>query len=439
MIFLALLAMILIVIAYHNEKLYYPILYTLIFLYMVFGTYVIRQSYQFPFFGNVTVYELLFIPLIIAGLFNGSAKYRNFKNIPTKNILIVFLFYYIILTIRNVLGADLFTTQMSYIRIFPFIFMMILVISVPNPTAMVKRLFTMIVFAAFIVSLVSLFISLTGYEMPGLNIEAYTREKRIFWGSVGIYSTATLFIITTFRFASKRYKWFYSIVVLLSIIGVVNTQSRALLLMPIIAILSWAIFTKETNRILKIAYGISIAGISYLFIDVEIMGMYLNRFQLLGTEIDVLPYLTNSNLYFDELGRWGPLIMSLRSNTDFLSIMFGHGYDPGYLRDSIHLHSGFGYIYSSMGIIGLIVVYGLLISTISKYRKFLKKIKIDCFEKEIMRITIYYMTILTVFSLTIGNLVQSYAITGWSFRFGLLELCRRSILNKYYSNSKVLV
>lgn len=436
--FIALLAILFITLVMLNEKLYYPMLYVLLFTYMVFGIYVIRESYQFPIFGNVTIYELFFIPLIIAGLLGKNAIYRNFKSIPTKNLLIVFLLYYIILTIRNVVGVESFSEQMNYIRIFPFIFTMILVISVPNTTAMVKRLFTAFVLSAFIISVVSIFIYFTGIEIFGLKLEAYQQQDRIIWGAVGGLNLAILFIMAAFRFIPKKYRLFYSIVVLLSLIAVFNTQGRALLLMLIITILSWLTFAKETKRIVKITYVISMIGISYLFLDENIKGLFISRFILLEQEINVLPSLTNSNLYFEDLGRWGPLIMSLRSNTNLVNIIFGHGHDPGYLATSVHLHSGFGYVYSSMGIVGIIVVYGLLIITIKRYMKFIKNIEIDCFEKEIMRITIYYMTVVTVFSLTIGNLVQGYLI-GWGLNFGLLELCRRSILAKYYNKSKVAV
>ena len=438
MIFLALLTMFLLVIAYHNEKLYYPMLYTLIFLYLIFGTYVIRYSFQFPLFGNVTVFELLFIPLIIAGLLGKSANYRQLKNIPTKNILVVFLLFYIVLTIRNVSSVDLFASQMSYIRTFPFVFTMMLVLSVPNPAATVNRLFSIVVLSAFIISVVSLFIYLTGISLPGLNIRSYEMEKRIIWGTVGVLNLAILFILAFDRFAPRKYKLFYSIVVLLSLIAIINTQGRAQLLMLIITILSWITFKKRANKIVLFTYFVCLAGAVYFFISNELKILFFNRFVSLEKEINIIPVLTDSRLLFDDLGRWGPLIMSLRSNTNLFNILFGHGYDPGYLSTSTHLHSGFGYVYSSMGIVGVIIVYGLIIFTIKKYREFLKITEIDCFEKEIMRITIHYITVVTIFSLSIGNLVQGYLIM-WGLQFGLLELCRRSILIKYYRKSNVLV
>ncbi len=403
------------------------------------GNYLLK-IWPVPLIQRGTLFEFSFFLIVLVGLFGESERYRKFRSIPTSRMLTVFFIYYVILTISNINHSGSYSEQLSYLRSFPYIFSMMLIISVPNSTATIKRIVRVIVISAFIISLVSIFIQVTGTHLPGLNVEQFMRMDRTIWGNVGTLLLSSLLIISTLTFVKGKSfsKLFLLIGVALNLIAILITQSRAMLVIFILVMMSWFILNK--NILGRKYYIFSIASIGiliFIFLG-NIPDLLVTRFELFDKEINIsISQLFDDRSTMADLGRLGPLILSLWSNTG-LQILFGKGYDPGYLSTSIHLHSGFGYVYSTTGIVGLFIVYRLLLVTIIRYRKFLKEITVECFEKEIMQIMLYYLVVQIPLSLLVGNLVQQNMLS-WGLIFGLLELGRRSILNKYYNKTKVAV
>jgi hypothetical protein len=419
-------------------RLYYYLFYFLIFLYLTLGGYIFTIG-GLPLIGKGTYYELFFFTLLFIGFLGRNIKYYKLKSIPVSKLLVVFFFYFLIVTLRNIISADTFSSKMSYMRQYPFIFTFIIIVSVPNPSLAIKRIINIYLFSAIIISAAAIFIQLTGVHLTGLSIDQFERNNRLIWGQPSVVMVGSLIVLSTYGYKGVHLlsKRMIILFVIISSITLFLTQSRLLIIVFAIVLVIWLKNNKNIGRAKYNIFFIMFIGVSLFLYYSNTTDMILTRFMQFEKESNLSNrQMLDRRANIDDLGRLGPLILSLRSNSG-LQILFGKGYDPGYLSTSIHLHSGFGYVYSVSGILGILIVYGLLIIIILRYRKFLKENDIVCYEKEVMTILIYLLILRIPLSLSVGNLIQDSMIS-WGVSFGLLELCRRSIIQKTIYNKSIL-
>ena len=386
-----------------------------------------------PLIGSGTFYELFSYVTLAICLFGSSRRFLHSKDLPFRSLFILFAIYLLIHSFRNIVAADVFSEKSYYLRVLPFIFVFNAIISTPQPELALKRVIKILILSAITITLSTVFVSVTGTEIPGLNHEQYERLGRVIWGypSTILLASAIILAQVGYQDIFKRHSSFKTLT-LLSIftLAIFFTQSRFLLIALILSIIIISFRNTKVNLTRSVILSFLIIGIGVLFSSKAISRQALSRFSELSLESNISTELLLSGGSFESLGRLAPLVFALKSN-EGLDVWIGAGYHTGFLTTSNHLHSGLGYVYVTSGILGLVLVYGLLIKIILHYQRFAKRSKITSFEIPTMKAVIILLKIRMLSSLVIGNMLQESFVV-WGVLIGLLELCRRSITEKQH-------
>ena len=413
-------------------KLYYHFLNFAVLPFMTLGG-IVTTFGALPLIGSGTLYELFSYVTLAICLFGNNRRFLRSKDLPFRNLFILFAIYLLIHSFRNFVAADVFSEKAYYLRALPFIFVFNAIISAPQPELALKRVIKILILSAITITLSTVFVGATGTEIPGLNHEQYERLGRVIWGYPGTILLASAIILAQLGYQDifKRHSSFKTLTLLSTFtLAIFFTQSRFLLIALILSIIIILFQDTKVKFTRSLILSFLIIGIGVLFSSKDISRQALSRFSELSLESNIPTELLLSGESFESLGRLAPLVFALKSN-EGLDIWIGAGYHTGFLTTSQHLHSGLGYIYVTSGILGLIIVYGLLIKIILHYQRFAKRSKITSFEIPTMRAVIILLKIRMLSSLVIGNMLQESFVV-WGVMIGLLELCRRSIIEKQH-------
>ena len=126
-----------------------------------------------------------------------------------------------------------------------------------------------------------------------------------------------------------------------------------------------------------------------------------------------------------------PFLWSLHETNNVFDLFFGHGLSFKEYSGRKHYHSGLGYLYGSMGLIGVALLFIIFLRIQYFYKKFINYKNSDLNSILIELILSFYITLAIISPFT-GLLIQEFSLFHNGLLLSILEVCRRNIVNKNY-------
>lgn len=410
---------------------YKYLLIIVVFPYLCLGNKAIN-AIPLKALGKGSLYELLAFSIIALGFLRGIT--RRAAESPIRPLFLVFVCFYVFIKLRSFMTlGDFSSISLKYLKELPFVFLLLILTEIPNPTAGLKKLKSLVLYATYIIVVFTIMIVATGTEFFGLNLDQYTRTGRIIWGnSTTLTLSAYIYIIAICRplpfISSDRIK--ESAILICILAALLLTQSRALIFSVVAGLFIIPIFNGRlgANRFL-IILALLITIPVFFFDKSSISEGAISRFERLENEIRFGVEDIASGRQLVDRGRLEPLLRSMDELEGF-EILTGRGYATGYLETSLHLHSGLGYLYVSNGLIGIVGFFGVTFYILFHLLKFSLNCKIPCMERDLLRGLVVLMMIKFFSNIVVDNLAQGIFVD-WAIPLAMAELARRSYERRF--------
>lgn len=408
--------------------------YYIIFIFITFFSLGARGFRTIPFVTGPSlpaVFEILFIIVLGGWFLKKEYKKVDFNNVPIKNILILFLIVWFVSELRLFFSDAQNSDKLEHIRtLFVFIsFPWILSISKYNNS--LRIFYKIIVYVLVIVSFSYILIFFVGVDLPGQRDDS-SIGGRIIWGGMGISKALyVMILIATYKkIFSKRVKKYIIVLIFLSLLAMFISQSRVFMLFFLISPIVFFFLGGSTLFLRKI---LVFSTLLILFIT----GAYFLSITFPSESERFLKQddvMEDSGIVFTAKDptrstyRWIALAWTIYINDTIPEMLFGQGAEFKDQNYRSHIHSGLGYIYGSMGIIGVVIYVILMLKIIIVYKKYINNYR--NINEVIIGCILSYLIFINIMSPVAGYLIQSYNIFGQGFFLGIMEICRRNLLQQ---------
>jgi len=395
----------------------------------------------FVLISNIGIFEMIFVALIVSWILSGRYKYVKLNIIPTKNILLIFLLCLLIANLRLYFSTEELSFKVTNIRIQMFVLSFPLVLSTVNYEKMLKRIFISIILATIVISFVTILIYLFGISIPGLKSTVCETHGRIIWGGMFIWFPFFLLVIMILmNFVTPKIRIYLYILLFIGFIALLLTQSRHLFL---VALITAAVLSLRKNVILTIPKYIYLFClmivftflVGLIFTDFKLMqpaqGL-VNRFTRLEKEFSAVNKIAVDPSNTWDVGRWRTLMYSVDRTESIKSFIFGHGAGFKDSHGVSYLHSGWGWMYGSMGLLGVILLIVLVAKTNNVYSKYVGRNNRIDLNSALIQLILSFLIALCITGPLVGVFIQSYNLFFNALLLGILEVCRRNIIMKKY-------
>ncbi len=291
-----------------------------------------------------------------------------------------------------------------------------------------------------VISIVTLFVYSTETVLPGLKLDSYNVQGRVLWGGMFLwFPFLLLLILTTLRFFTREIKVFLFVALVAGFAALLVSQTRHLFILLAITIF---IYGLRNGLISVIRKHISLVFLVILLIFtfgtlyhnsrlVQVLKDYGVRFSQVQRDVP-LNVLSEGSVGSWHLGRWRSFVYTIGKTRSVFSLFFGHGSGFRDFHDKPYLHSGWGWIYASMGVIGVLVWLLLVIKTYVIYSSYAKKNRRKDFNTILIDLGLSFLLALCVIGIFNGVFIQSYNLFFNALLIGILEVCRRNITQGNY-------
>ena len=390
----------------------------------------------FVLLTNVGVFEILFVAVVLAWIIGGKYRYFCFSSIPINRLLLVFLLCLLVANCRLYLSTENIAVKITDLRIQAFILAFPLILSASDYPRMLKRVYFVMVTALVVISTVTLFVYSTGIMLPGLKLDTYNVHGRVLWGGMFLwFPFLLLLILTTLRFFTREIKVFLYMALAVGFAALLVSQTRHLLILLAITVLVYGL---RTGLISVIRKHISLVFLVILFIFAvgtlyhdtrlsQVFKDYGGRFSQVQRDVP-LNVLSEGSVGSWRLGRWRSFAYTIEKTRSAVSLFFGHGSGFQDFNDKSYLHSGWGWIYASMGLIGVLVWLLLVIKTYVIYSSYAKKNRRNDLNTILIDLSLSFLLALCVIGIFNGVFIQSFNLFFNALLIGILEVCRRNII-----------
>ncbi len=426
------------ILSLHKKSLYINSTFFFIFLVYVLGTrgfdyYPIALPGLLPPFSILLCYVLI-IRLLIS---NNSIKAIKFKEIPIKNLLIIFIFIFFLASVRGLVDSYRPDLVLKNFLIFaPTGLIYFIILSFGNYEVVVRKYINTIILSLVIISIVY-FALYSGLVIKG---GRELQNQRIVWGGVGGWIIQIMMIIF-FSYKYKKLRSTKSLYILLFIFGlivIIVSQTRTLMYTFFLTFVFVVIrrgllnFTKNLITILIILVVLSIVYLQF-FGQSDTIRASIQRVQksddVLFEDLDQV----STSQYYNAPHKLKPLLYSFSQTKSITDFLFGHGFGFTSYLGRVHYHSGLGWVYGSMGIIGIIIIVLIFFRTIKVYSSYITFPKYNL-NSILIEIILAKFIVLAIMSPIVGALIQSFSLYGNALGLSILEVCRRNLVREQLVN-----
>ncbi len=395
----------------------------------------------FTTIASISLFEILFLTLVIVWIISGKYKYVNFHVIPTRRILLIFLLVILVANLRLYLSSADLSHKITNLRIQMFMLSFPLVLSTVDYEKMVKRILVSVTLATIIVSIVTIVVFLFRISIPGLKGTIYEEYGRVIWGGMFIWFPFFLLVIMiSINFVTGRFRVYLYMILFIGFIALLLSQTRHLFLVALITV---AVLSLRKGFIFIIPKYIYISSLAVIFIllmwtlytDFVLVGpaqSFAHRLVRLEDEISAADRIVADPVGTWNVGRWGSLMYAIEETESIESMIFGHGSGFTDRNDFAYLHSGWGWTYGSTGLLGVVLLLILVIKTNNAYSKYTKRDRKIDLNSALIQLILSFLIALCIMGPVVGVFLQSYNLFFNALLLGLLEVCRRNITMKKY-------
>jgi hypothetical protein len=303
-----------------------------------------------------------------------------------------------------------------------------IIISLPNSSKLIRNYIIALNVLTLLTAIITIAIYIMDIELKGVAISE--DGNRIVWGGLGEWLPGILLInLLYFKFSSLSYKQISIILLVLGIFTIWLSKTRnqiMFIILPILLIL----LNRGLGRFFRLIIVLFLILLPIIFYGDELgVNLGFTRFSKFD-DITIDSEEQLDPVYYDQAPhKLKPLLWSFYQTRNLSDFLFGHGLGFREYSGRTHYHSGIGYAYGSLGILGIITILLLSYKLVRYYRKYIINSK-DLNAIIIEVVLAQFIALLLVSPFT-GTLIQAFNLFGFGFRFGILEICRRNIKDNY--------
>ncbi len=430
------------VLLYRSKKkggFYYQSIFFFIFSILLLGQ---RGIWEYPISlpGYIPPIVILWFYLIMVTLFVKIILGKISTNRPPLfKIIVVFIFAYTFAGLHGFYNTD---DLPRYIRSFAVYsvtgIIFFIICSLGDSVAVIKKYYYTLCLALLIISIVYILIYFFHIPIKGvagsLQRELGTRT-RLVWGGQGPWiATIIILNILFFKSLKPKTKCFSIILLILGMNLILISQTRTLIIFLILPLM--LIYYQRGIRLffLRIVLIFSIFFLVFSFLsDTEYMGNKVGRFfkydDILHEETNYQSTIT----YENAPNKLRPFLWSVYKTNTILDFLFGHGLAFKEYSGRKHYHSGIGFVYGSMGIIGVSLLLILFVRIQTYYRKYIDYKRNDL-NSVLIELILANFIVTALISPITGILIQELSFFYHGLSLAILEMARRNIVKKQYIN-----